>query len=680
MSNQSLGCRSRDHGVKQKGDQTAATNMEVSPNSFKPERYWTEEKERTLISFFSKNSCLWNHKLESYKNRQLRWKMLEHLRVLLSAQPPPAPFTVEDIKNKFKNLRTTFQRQYKAVKGSVVCGSDVFVPQWKYYQQLMFLQAAGLDDCTDAPLQSSLIVSQEESQHVLTTPGLIISILPPESPTTTTLSSSCILSNMVAKSFWTEEKECALIDFYAEHCCLWNKKSKNHNNRLLRLKLLKILRRQLSDHSASFSIEDIKCKFKNLRTVFNREYKVVQVSRTSDKLYHSKWKHYQRLLFLCEWCKNEERPDDLQILKLQEAQMLEHGKKLPFATPSSSSCSTQTNTSSTIRQTDAYTNTIGGFQIFSVASDYLKLQNQKTASTFLNSRSSSPLNCKPCTNNSPVKVPPSSPVQLECGLISDSRCQWNETKVHQLISFYSEHDCLWNYKSERYRNKLMKQSLLETLSSLLSNNEQHSFTVEDIKTKFRNLRTIFQREHKTVNSNKTCGSEDFYVPKWKHYRELMFLCESCDEEEQPKDVVFQQPADASIHPPDNQAPLASSSQQCQDSLETNNQTPNIMKMLESPPSPPPIDSQHSMPSSLSSTSSSHTDSGVLGQKRVNKPPPPATIEVLDFMKTFYQSQIMLPHAGFLKYVEECLNETPPDKVKRMKMKIIETIHNMSEEV
>ncbi|XP_077353299.1 uncharacterized protein LOC144002186 isoform X2 [Festucalex cinctus] len=605
--------------------------MEDSPISFTPERYWTEEKERTLISFFSKNSCLWNHKLDSYKNRQLRWKTLEHLRILLSAQPPPSPFTVEDIKSKFKNLRTTFQRQYKAVKASEV----------------------------------------DESQHVVTTPGLIISILPPECSTTTNSSSSYILSNMVAKSFWTEEKERALIDFYAEHSCLWNKKSKNHNNRPLRLKLLKILRRRLSDHSTSFSIEDIKCKFKNLRTVFNREYKVVQVSRTSDKRYHSKWKHYQRLLFLCEWCKDEESSDDQQNLMPQEAQLLELGNQLAFSTPSSSSSSTQTNNagSSTIQQTDAYTNTSAGFQMVTAAPDDLKPLNQKTASICPNSRSSSPLDSNICANQPTIKVSLSSPVQLECGPISDSRCLWNETKVHQLISFYAEHDCLWNYKSERYKNKLMRQSLLETLSVLLSCNEQVPFTVEDIKTKFRNLRTIFQREHKAVNSNKICGSEDFYVPKWKHYRDLMFLCESCDEEQQPEDVPFQQPEDISLHPPDkDKVPLTSSSQ-----LKTTNQTSNKMKTLESPPSPHPLDTQHSM-------SSSHPDGGMLGQKRVNQQPPPATIEVLNFMKKFYQSQIMSPHAGFLKYVEECLNETPPEKVKRMKMKIIETIHNMSEDI
>lgn len=55
-------------------------------------------------------------------------------------------------------------------------------------------------------------------------------------------------------------------------------------------------------------------------------------------------------------------------------------------------------------------------------------------------------------------------------------------------------------------------------------------------------------------------------------------------------------------------------------------------------------------------------------------------ELLNVMRTFGQSQAPSPHTGFLKYVEECLNETPPDKVRRLKKKIIEMIHSVSEEV
>lgn len=126
-------------------------------------------------------------------------------------------FPVEDIKNKFKNLRTTFQRQYKMVKASKVCRSeDVFVPQWKHYQQLMFLQGCwDQDDGPDDLPVSPQTVSQEESQPVLTSPGLIISFLPTPSTSSPSSSSSCVPANMMVKCYWTEERERSLIAFYS---------------------------------------------------------------------------------------------------------------------------------------------------------------------------------------------------------------------------------------------------------------------------------------------------------------------------------------------------------------------------------------------------------------------------------------------------------------------------------
>lgn len=49
----------------------------------------------SFCCFYPENSCLWNRKSDSYKNQQLRWKTLEHLRILLSAHPPPVNFTGE---------------------------------------------------------------------------------------------------------------------------------------------------------------------------------------------------------------------------------------------------------------------------------------------------------------------------------------------------------------------------------------------------------------------------------------------------------------------------------------------------------------------------------------------------------------------------------------------------------
>ncbi|XP_041825447.1 uncharacterized protein LOC121629752 [Melanotaenia boesemani] len=655
--------------------------MEVTPVSFTPERYWTEEKERALIAFFSKHSCLWNHKSETYKNRQLRWKTLEQLRVLLSSHSPPVPFTVEDIKNKFKNLRTTFQRQHKMVKESKVCNSDdVFVPQWKHYQQLTFLLGSlDQDDGADELPTSPLIVPKEENQPVLTSPELIISFLPTLSTSSTSTSSSCIPANATIKSYWTEERERVLISFYSDHSCLWNKKSENHNNRQLRQRLLESLRSQLSDHSVSFSVEDIKGKFKNLRTVFNREYKAVQASRASDKHYMSKWKHYQQLLFLCESCEEDDSADDLQILMAQEGRDLEHGNQTPSSILSSfSSSSTQARSIKLTNSSSHSNSNNAAYQIFlSTAADNVKPTSQTAAPTLPSSPSRSLPDRKSCGNSSFLNVSASSSFQPEGKVMSDSRCLWSEAKVQQLISFYSEHSCLWNHKSENYKNRLLRQSLLQTLSGLLSNNEPVPFTVEDIKTKFRNLRTIFQREHKAVSSNKTCGSEDFYLPKWKHYHELMFLCDSCDEEEHPEKLHFHNQQESGLLRFDDQNPPSSLH------YRTSNQTavnPTVTtRRLEAPPSPTPPDSQHSSPSSSPSTSSSYT-SRVSGRKRVNQQLTGTSGELMNLMRAVCQNQTVSPHTGFLKYVEECLNETPPDKVKKLKKMIIQTIHSVVEEV
>lgn len=193
-------------------------------------------------------------------------------------------------------------------------------------------------------------------------------------------------------------------------------------------------------------------------------------------------------------------------------------------------------------------------------------------------------------------------------------------------------------------------------------------SVEDIKTKFRNLRTIFQREHKAVRTIILCGSEDLYLPKWKHYRELMFLCDSCDEEEQQdnRHLRHRQTPSSSLHR--------------HGTRKTSTQLGITSQGLEAPPSPTPPDSQHSSPPTSPTANSSHPESRVLGCKRGSHHLQPSSSKVVDFMKTFCESQTASPHAGFLKYVEECLNETPPDKVKRLKKKVIEMIHSVSEEV
>ncbi|XP_016894146.2 uncharacterized protein LOC103389356 isoform X2 [Cynoglossus semilaevis] len=665
----------------------ATSKMASPPLSSSGDRCWTEEKERALIAFFSKHSCLWNHKSDGYKNRHLRWETLEHLKNLLSTHPPPVPVTVEDIKNKFKNLRTTFQRQYK-----MGCSEQDD-------------EGGGADDIDDQALSlQPLTLPQEEEEEVVCSQSdqpasvILASILPIPALSFSSSSSHMVSSKMLVKCFWTEERERALISFYSDHDCLWNKNSEHHKNRPVRLRLLESLSVQLSNKSVTFTVDDIKSKFKNLRTVFYRENKAVTASRASGKPYVSKWKHYQQLLFLYDSC-DEEDPtnstfttimDNSQMLSPEdEEESLEEEHQTPFSVLDNFSCRTKqtqntsaavTPAATSISQSEARSRSNIRYQVpLPTSTDSISRGGPTAAPTLPSSSSASLQETNLCVKPSTVKVIPSARVETDGRLSAESVCNWSEVKVQQLISFYSEHSCLWNHRSESYRNRLLKQSLLETLSSLLSENEPVPFTVHDIKAKFRSLRTVFQREHKAVSSNKTCGSEDFYLPKWKYFSELMFLCDSCDEDDECSEVDnFNTCQETSSLRLAGQAQLSSSSSSSSSSL-------TYHTNIQAPPSPTPPDSEHST-RSPSPSSCCHADSKASSRKRPRSqqralPSSSTTFnssQVLDLM--LYQSQTVSPHVGFLKYVEECLNEMPTDKVKKLKKKIIETIHSVSEEL
>lgn len=95
------------------------------------------------------------------------------------------------------------------VKESQECQSgDTLVPQWKHYQQLMFLQSCGdQEESTDDLPPSSPATSQGASQSILPSSGPVS--FPPRR------SASSVPSTVMVKNYWTEERERALIAFYS---------------------------------------------------------------------------------------------------------------------------------------------------------------------------------------------------------------------------------------------------------------------------------------------------------------------------------------------------------------------------------------------------------------------------------------------------------------------------------
>ncbi|XP_063048728.1 uncharacterized protein LOC134442596 [Engraulis encrasicolus] len=114
---------------------------------------WTEELERVLISFYMEHQCLWNIKAKAYKNRDLRKAALEELCQQLKLNSGGHQVVEQDVKKKFKNLRTVFTREHAAVVESSRSGAgaaEIYVPKWKYYQQLLFLRdSCGMDESED---------------------------------------------------------------------------------------------------------------------------------------------------------------------------------------------------------------------------------------------------------------------------------------------------------------------------------------------------------------------------------------------------------------------------------------------------------------------------------------------------------------------------------------------------
>lgn len=96
---------------------------------------------------------------------------------------------------------------------------------------------------------------------------------------------------------------------------------------------------------------------------------------------------------------------------------------------------------------------------------------------------------------------------------------WSNNNVLHLISFYRENECLWNIKSELYKRTDIKKKCYKELCQLFDDSE------ENIKKKFRNLRTAYTTERKKVLLSKKSGSstDDVYKSHLFYFNEFLFL-------------------------------------------------------------------------------------------------------------------------------------------------------------
>lgn len=117
---------------------------------------WGKAEERLLIAFYADNEALWNTQNTSYYKRDARNRLLARLQDMLKVDLQFTT-TVEDLKRKWANLRTTYMREVRKVdqsKRSGASGREIYTPKWTFFKNLVFLQDIGQPDESDDSLVS----------------------------------------------------------------------------------------------------------------------------------------------------------------------------------------------------------------------------------------------------------------------------------------------------------------------------------------------------------------------------------------------------------------------------------------------------------------------------------------------------------------------------------------------
>lgn len=113
-----------------------------------------------------------------------------------------------------------------------------------------------------------------------------------------------------------------------------------------------------------------------------------------------------------------------------------------------------------------------------------------------------------------------------------TECLMNPDFLIEFIEMYRSLPCLWKVKSSDYSNRQKKAEAYEKLLSLCKS-VCPSATVELVKHKIANLRTVFKKELKKVESSIQSGAsgDEVYIPRLWYFDLLKF---TIDQETQPQ--------------------------------------------------------------------------------------------------------------------------------------------------
>lgn len=92
---------------------------------------WGSSLTMQFIQEYKRQQCLWNSESPEYKNRDVRYRAYKSIAKFMKIPG----FGVPEVKNKIKNLRSTFCQEKKKIAEFKKIGS-VYIPNISWYEEM----------------------------------------------------------------------------------------------------------------------------------------------------------------------------------------------------------------------------------------------------------------------------------------------------------------------------------------------------------------------------------------------------------------------------------------------------------------------------------------------------------------------------------------------------------------
>ncbi|XP_064107225.1 uncharacterized protein LOC135216112 isoform X3 [Macrobrachium nipponense] len=103
---------------------------------------WTDDVTCKFVQLYMEHECLWNMHTEIYRNKAARQSALIDICKKMEIEN----YTINDVKQKIKSLRTTFKQEQRKVEQSERCGAgtqNVYKPAIKWFPLMKDIMKQG---------------------------------------------------------------------------------------------------------------------------------------------------------------------------------------------------------------------------------------------------------------------------------------------------------------------------------------------------------------------------------------------------------------------------------------------------------------------------------------------------------------------------------------------------------